>query len=77
MKKAAGAPPKTADGEATPGRSPGRFGPWRTFTPEELHRYRALPAETKLAWLHAIWRFNVDFLPERARRHHERFRRGD
>lgn len=44
---------------------------------EELLRYRALAAEQKLEWLHAMWQFNVDFLSPRARRRHELFRHGD
>lgn len=62
---------------ATP--APGRSG--RGFrhhhSDAELRRYRALTVEQKLAWLHAAWQLNVDFLPDVARRAHERLRRGD
>lgn len=56
---------------------PRRKGYRHVHTREELRAYRAIPAEQKLEWLHAIWRLNVDFLPERARKLHERFRKGD
>lgn len=44
---------------------------------EELRRYRALPAEQKLAWLHAAWKLNVDLLPEKSRRAQAKLRRGE
>lgn len=54
-----------------------RGGFRHVHTIEALRAYRALPAEQKLEWLHAMWQFNVDFLSPRARELHERFRRGE
>jgi hypothetical protein len=55
----------------------GRKGFWHFHDDDVLRRYRALTPEQKLSWLHAAWRINVDFLPERSRRAHEKLRRGE
>jgi hypothetical protein len=46
-------------------------------TDEELRRYRSLPAEAKLRWLHAAWRLTADFMPTKRRRAYELLRKGE
>lgn len=49
----------------------------RHHTDEQLLAYLATTPEQKLRWLHAMWRFTADFLPEEARRARERLRDGE
>jgi len=55
---------------ADPTRRAGR----RHHTDAQLLQYLATTPEQKLRWLHDMWRFTGDFMPEEARRARERLR---
>jgi len=46
----------------------------RHRTDEQILAYLATTPEQKLRWLHAMWRFLSDFMPEEARRARELMR---
>lgn len=59
-----------------PGARPRRGFSYK-LTDDQLHRWRALPAEVKLQWLEDANRFLALALTSRAREIQNRFRRGE
>ena len=46
-------------------------------TEEQIRRYRKLTPRQKLEWLQEVNEFTDKFAPERAKRFHKMFRRGE